>query len=98
MALPGLISGGLWSTGNFCSLYAVNTIGQGIGYSLIQSSVIVSGCWGIFWYRELKGRPVVYWTMCCIVCMVGVLGLASEKQAKPSGLHGLPCAGSGCHD
>jgi len=80
MALPGLLSGTLWSAGNFCSLYTVSTIGQGIGYSLIQSSVIVSGLWGILYYREMTGRPVLYWVACCAVCAVGILGLAMEKK------------------
>merc|ERR1712083_259558 len=76
MAVPGFASGSLWSAGNFCSLYAVNTIGQGIGYSLIQSSVIVSGLWGILYYREMSGKPILYWSACCAVCIAGVLGLA----------------------
>merc|ERR1712083_1093931 len=76
MALPGFLSGCLWSAGNFCSLYAVNTVGQGIGYSLIQSSVIVSGLWGILYYREMSGKPILYWSACCAVCIAGVLGLA----------------------
>jgi len=81
MALPGFFAGVLWSTGNFCSLYAVSTVGQGIGYSLVQSCVIVSGMWGILYYRELSGRPVIYWFFCCLVCMLGVVGLALEKKA-----------------
>lgn len=80
MAVPGFISGTLWSAGNFCSLYVVSTIGQGIGYSLVQSCVIVSGLWGILYYRELSGRPILYWSACCLVCIVGVLGLALEKK------------------
>lgn len=79
MALPGFVSGSLWSLGNFFSLYAVNALGQGIGYSMVQSSIIVAGLWGIFFYRELWGRAVVLWGMCCCVCIVGVLLLAHER-------------------
>lgn len=80
MALPGFLSGTLWSAGNFCTLYAVHAIGQGIGYSLTQSSVIVSGLWGILYYHELQGKAIRYWAFFCGVCMVGILGLALEKK------------------
>jgi len=79
MMLPGFISGMLWSMGNFCALYAVSTLGQGIGYSLVQASIIVSGLWGILYYREMAGRPIVYWAFACALCGVGVAGLALEK-------------------
>merc|ERR1712217_619788 len=81
MALPGFCAGCLWSAGNFFSLYIVNTIGQGIGYSLVQSSVIVSGLWGICYYRELKGRSTILaWFLWCTVCLAGVMGLAMEEK------------------
>jgi len=79
MTLPGCLSGVLWSAGNFCSLYAVSTLGQGVGYSLIQSSVIVSGLWGIVYFRELRGSAVLCWSVFCALCVGGVLGLAAEK-------------------
>lgn len=79
MAVPGFLSGILWSIGNFCSLYVVNTIGVGIGYTLIQSSVIVSGAWGIFYYKEMHGRPLIYWTIFCAIAVGGILGLTEMK-------------------
>lgn len=79
MALPGFVSGSLWSCGNFCSLYVVQVLGQGFGNSMIQSSVIVAGLWGILWYREVTGRPIVYWSLWLIVCVAGMLGLSTEK-------------------
>jgi len=84
MAFPGFISGTLWSGGNFCSLYVVNNIGQGIGNSLIQSSVICSGLWGILLYREMSGRPLIYWSFFCAVCLGGVCLLALERKTTPA--------------
>jgi len=81
MALPGFLSGTMWSAGNFCSLYVVSTIGQGIGNSLIQSSVICSGLWGILLYREMSGKPVLFWSFFCAVCLGGVVLLALERKA-----------------
>mmetsp|Transcript_3281 Transcript_3281/g.7885 ORF Transcript_3281/g.7885 Transcript_3281/m.7885 type:complete len:434 (+) Transcript_3281:207-1508(+) len=78
MMLPGFLSGMLWSGGNFCSLYLVSTLGQGIGNSLVQASVIVSGLWGILYYREMVGQPILYWAVACAICGAGVVGLALE--------------------
>lgn len=80
MALPGFLSGTLWSAGNFCSLYAVVALGQGFGCALIQCSVVVSGFWGICYFRELEGTPVAVWAFWMCVCIAGVLGLAVEKK------------------
>lgn len=80
MAVPGFLSGTLWAAGNFCSLYVVSTLGQGIGYSMVQGSVVVSGLWGLLYYQEISGRPVLYWCMACALCGVGMAGLAFEKQ------------------
>ena len=49
----GFLSGFLWSIGSISSIVAVTFLGQGIGYSVIQSSMIISGLWGIFWYQEV---------------------------------------------
>merc|ERR1740121_1314113 len=83
MMVPGFLSGMLWSMGNFCALYVVATLGQGIGYSLVQASIVVSGLWGIFYYREMSGSSVVYWVLSCLVCFVGIGGLAMERVPPP---------------
>merc|ERR1712137_23114 len=80
MATPGFLSGCLWSAGNFCSLYAVSVLGEGIGYSLIQSSVIISGAWGIIWYRELSGYRILVWSFFLIACVGYMIGLATQKS------------------
>eukprot|EP00928_Gymnodinium_smaydae_P079169 TRINITY_DN63169_c0_g1_i1.p1 TRINITY_DN63169_c0_g1~~TRINITY_DN63169_c0_g1_i1.p1 ORF type:complete len:452 (+),score=71.44 TRINITY_DN63169_c0_g1_i1:149-1504(+) len=89
MAVPGLISGCLWSLGNFCSLYVLSVFGQGIGNAFLQSSVMVSGLWGILYYREMTGRPVMYWSCCCAMCLIGISLLAVE-QVNPSAYVPLP--------
>lgn len=40
MWLPGLISGGLYSFGNLCSILVVTSLGQGVGYSFVQTSML----------------------------------------------------------
>lgn len=79
MMVPGFLSGVLWSLGNFCSLYAVASLGQGIGYSLVQASIIISGLWGILYYHEMTGHGILYWALACVICGLGVVGLALES-------------------
>mmetsp|Transcript_23804 Transcript_23804/g.35958 ORF Transcript_23804/g.35958 Transcript_23804/m.35958 type:complete len:82 (+) Transcript_23804:2-247(+) len=79
MAVPGFISGMLWAGGNFCALYVVSTMGQGIGYSLVQCSVIVSGLWGLLYYGEMRGKAVCYWCFFLMLCCVGIVGISLEK-------------------
>jgi len=80
MALPGCLSGILWSAGNFCSLYAVQELGQATGNSMIQSSVVVSGLWGICLFGELKGTPILWWFLGCAISVGGVVILGLERR------------------
>jgi hypothetical protein len=41
----GCLSGLLWSMGNFGSIVAVTFLGQGVGYSFTQGSMLISGLW-----------------------------------------------------
>mmetsp|Transcript_40130 Transcript_40130/g.60763 ORF Transcript_40130/g.60763 Transcript_40130/m.60763 type:complete len:88 (-) Transcript_40130:45-308(-) len=50
MWLPGSLAGILYSIGNFGSIVAVSALGQGVGYSCTQLSMLVSGFWGIFFF------------------------------------------------
>eukprot|EP00927_Polykrikos_kofoidii_P041376 TRINITY_DN35285_c0_g1_i1.p1 TRINITY_DN35285_c0_g1~~TRINITY_DN35285_c0_g1_i1.p1 ORF type:complete len:327 (-),score=36.64 TRINITY_DN35285_c0_g1_i1:532-1512(-) len=80
MAIPGFLSGTLWSAGNFMSLFVVSELGQGIGYSLIQSSIIVAGLWGIIYFREMRKERIFLWALWCCVCLTGVSVLALDKN------------------
>ena len=45
MWLQGGLSGTLWSMGNFFAIISVTHLGQGVGYSSTQASMLVSGLW-----------------------------------------------------
>mmetsp|Transcript_24331 Transcript_24331/g.57832 ORF Transcript_24331/g.57832 Transcript_24331/m.57832 type:complete len:397 (+) Transcript_24331:204-1394(+) len=49
---PGFTAGLLYSGGNLFGIVSIQHLGNFMGYSLNQSSMIISGCWGLFWYRE----------------------------------------------
>lgn len=79
MLVPGMIAGCLWSIGNFCAIVAVLSLGEGIGYSAVQSSIIVSGLWGLFWYREVAGRRRRgMWLAAALLATGGLVGLSQQ--------------------
>jgi glucose uptake protein GlcU len=83
MWLYGASCGMLWSIGNFCSILAVEFLGEGVGYSATQASMLVSGLWGIFYFHEIEGvKAVVKWYFSAMVTVFGILLLSYEHHAK----------------
>ena len=81
LGYPGLIAGLLYSLGNFGSIMAVTYLGQGVGSSFCQSSMLVSGLWGIFYFGEISGREAISkWFLSACVTIVGIIWLSYEHQ------------------
>jgi glucose uptake protein GlcU len=79
MWLAGGLSGMLWSIGNFFSLISVFYLGQGVGYPLVQTSIIVSGLWGIFYFKEITGfERISKWLASSLLTIFGILLLGYE--------------------
>jgi len=79
MLLPGSLAGVLWSMGNIFSIMTVMDLGEGVGYSVIQSSMIVSGLWGIFWYKEIKAcERIMKWLLSASLTVFGLVMLSNE--------------------
>lgn len=79
MAVPGAIAGILWSTGNLFSIYAVLVLGEAVAYPALQTSLVISGLWGIIYYKELKGKYIVVFIFFALVCCVGMVLLYLGK-------------------
>ena len=47
----GLAAGCLFSSGNFFSIYATQFLGLTIGFPLTQTALLVSGLWGLFFFK-----------------------------------------------
>ncbi|CAB9497004.1 expressed unknown protein [Seminavis robusta] len=79
---PGGLSGLLWSTGNCFSILSVHYLGTGVGYCVIQSSMLIAGIWGIVYFREIKGKGTIFkWFLSAIFSVSGIVLLAYEKGA-----------------
>jgi len=81
MWLYGMLCGLLWSVGNFCSILSVEFLGEGVGYSVIQASLLVSGLWGVFYFREIEGADAITkWYVAASVTVTGILLLGYEHH------------------
>jgi len=77
----GVTCGLLWSIGNFCSILSVEYLGVGVGYSSTQSSMLISGLWGIFYFREIEGTNAIFkWFLSASVTVLGILLLSYEHH------------------
>ena len=83
MWLPGGTSGLLWSIGNFFSLISVLNLGEGVGYPLSQTSILVSGLWGIFYFKEVTGTEQIFkWIGSSLLTILGILLLSYEHISE----------------
>ncbi|KAL7511027.1 hypothetical protein ACHAXN_007894 [Cyclotella atomus] len=83
MWASGAAAGGLWSLGNVGSIVAVKYLGQGVGYSASQAALLVSGMWGIFYFKEVTSpRTIAKWFFSAIVTIVGILLLGYESRVE----------------
>lgn len=73
----------LWSIGNFFSILSVEFLGEGVGYSVVQSSILVSGLWGIFYFHEVQGvKTISKWLLSAAITVLGILLLSYEHHEK----------------
>eukprot|EP00300_Choanocystis_sp_HF-7_P015126 c18942_g1_i5.p2 GENE.c18942_g1_i5~~c18942_g1_i5.p2 ORF type:complete len:140 (+),score=26.98 c18942_g1_i5:666-1085(+) len=73
-------AGILWSLANMFSMVAVSCLGNAVGYSSCQASLIVSGLWGVIVFGEIRGRALIVFVLgtCCTIS--GIYLLLSGKS------------------
>ncbi|KAL3810871.1 hypothetical protein ACHAXA_003393, partial [Cyclostephanos tholiformis] len=82
MWIQGGLSGTLWSMGNFFAIISVTHLGQGVGYSFVQASMLVSGLWGIFRFKEIEGRErILKWLTSAFIALTGIMWLSYEHAS-----------------
>jgi hypothetical protein len=83
MWLVGGTSGIIWSIGNFFSLISVFYLGEGVGYPLVQTSILISGLWGLFYFKEIQGTErITKWLLSSLITVFGILLLSYEHHSK----------------
>lgn len=75
-ALPCILSGALWNVGNASSVYATAYLGQSIGFSLTQLSLLIGGMWAVFFFKEITGtKSVTQYFVSAAVLLTGAIML-----------------------
>ena len=86
LTIPGTISGILLTVAMFGSILSVTYLGQGIGNSIVQTKILVSGLWGIFWFGEIRGCGVVSkWFLSASLTVLGIVWLSYERLLATNG-------------
>jgi glucose uptake protein GlcU len=81
MWIAGCTSGMVWSIGNFFSIISVEFLGEGVGYSVVQAAMLVSGLWGIFYYHEIAGvTRICCWMLSAMLTVSGIILLSYEHH------------------
>lgn len=79
---PGVLAGTVWSLGNIGQIISVTYLGESIGMSIVQSSMIVSGILGIVYFREITGwKPIFCWSLSALVTFIGIIFLSHQHKA-----------------
>jgi len=87
--LPGVTAGVLLAIAMFGSILAVTYLGQGIGNSVVQSKILISGLWGILWFGEIRGcETVSKWFLSASLTVSGIIWLSQERIAATGGSGG----------
>lgn len=74
MLVPGALSGILQSIGNIGCIISVTYLGEGVGFSITQSSILISGLWGIFWFREITSKSSIHgWLIAAVITILGII-------------------------
>lgn len=77
MTLVGI----LLTTGMFGSILSITYLGQGIGNSIIQCKILVSGLWGIFYYKEIQCyKAIRNWFMSACMTILGIIWISYERM------------------
>lgn len=81
MWLPGSAAGIFWSAASVCATFAVLRGGNAVTTAQINAaSLITSGAWGLVWYREIRGRPALWWIAAAIFTATMAILLGNERQ------------------
>jgi len=52
--VPGMVTGILWTMGNFLSVHATKYLGMAVGFPLTQTCILINAVWGIAFFGEME--------------------------------------------
>ncbi|KAF4642550.1 hypothetical protein TGRH88_032750 [Toxoplasma gondii] len=86
----GLLSGFLYMMAILAVIIAIPRISFAVAYPSKQTAIVVSGCWGILFFRELRGGAVAVFSLGSSLVLTGVVLLSNftypERVGIPSSI------------
>ena len=77
ICLPvGILSGTLYNISNSLAIVAIPSLGYAVAYPILQCALFVAGIWGIFAFKEIKGKEVVVFFASGCVLIAGAVSIA----------------------
>lgn len=77
---PAFMAGTLLWIAMFGSIMAVTYLGQGVGNSVVQTKILVSGLWGILWFKEITGcETITKWFLSASLTVAAIIWLSYER-------------------
>ena len=81
----GVMCGSLLMLAMLGSMISVTYLGQGVGNSVIQAKIIVSGLWGIFFFHEVRGNErIAKWLGSAMLAVCSILWLSAQRTWSSS--------------
>ena len=74
-----ILAGLIWSVGNVACILSVQFLGQGLGYSIVQSQLLIAGLWGVVYYKEIDNSSQIrLWFVSALVTVIGIVILSQQ--------------------
>uniref|UniRef100_A0A7S2VZR1 EamA domain-containing protein n=1 Tax=Eucampia antarctica TaxID=49252 RepID=A0A7S2VZR1_9STRA len=79
--MHGCTAGILWSIGNIGNILSVTYLGEGIGMSVVQCAMMVSGLFGILYFKEIQGTTrIIGWALSGLLTIASIAFLGQEHE------------------
>ena len=75
----------------YCASLVLTTVAVQLGGNAVimaqrnATSLVVSGAWGVLWYKEMRGRALAAWCAAALLTVCSVVALGFEKGEAAAG-------------
>eukprot|EP00670_Eutreptiella_braarudii_P008234 CAMPEP_0174312586 /NCGR_PEP_ID=MMETSP0810-20121108/4379_1 /TAXON_ID=73025 ORGANISM="Eutreptiella gymnastica-like, Strain CCMP1594" /NCGR_SAMPLE_ID=MMETSP0810 /ASSEMBLY_ACC=CAM_ASM_000659 /LENGTH=356 /DNA_ID=CAMNT_0015421009 /DNA_START=131 /DNA_END=1201 /DNA_ORIENTATION=- len=82
---PGMLAGVLWNMGNLGATVANLPPLGAVGYTLTQAALLPACMWGVFYFKEIRGRRnIVMFSVGAVVILAGLIITGYFGQTEPN--------------
>jgi len=81
--IPGLLSAIIWEGSHISKIMTVAYVGLGVGLTMIQAAIVISGLWGIVYFKEMNSlfKSFVWFTSAVLIMIeASILGFEHDDD------------------